>query len=94
MKVNKIKGTLDYFGYQLNAYRYIESVARRVCANHGINELMLPTFEATELFARGVGEGSDIVSKEMYTFQLLDIMFYKSLLKFMFPYARFRVYSL
>lgn len=68
MKVNKIKGTLDYFGDQLNAYRYIESVARRVCANHGINELMLPTFEATELFARGVGEGSDIVSKEMYTF--------------------------
>lgn len=68
MKVNKIKGTLDYFGEQLNAYRYIESVAKLVCHNHGIKEVMLPTFEATELFARGVGEGSDIVSKEMYTF--------------------------
>lgn len=68
MKVNKIKGTLDYFGEQLNAYRYIEEVAKQVCHNHGIKEVMLPTFEATELFARGVGEGSDIVSKEMYTF--------------------------
>ena len=68
MKVNKIKGTIDYFGDQLNAYRYIESVAKSICHNHGIKEVMLPTFEATELFVRGVGEGSDIVSKEMYTF--------------------------
>lgn len=68
MKVNKIKGTLDYFGEQLNAYRYIESVARSVCDKHGYKEVMLPTFEATELFVRGVGEGSDIVNKEMYTF--------------------------
>lgn len=68
MKVNKIKGTLDYFGDQLNAYRYIEGVARSVCDKHGYKEVMLPTFEATELFIRGVGEGSDIVNKEMYTF--------------------------
>lgn len=68
MKVNKIKGTLDYFGDQLNAYRYIERVAQEVCDKHGFKEVMLPTFEATELFVRGVGEGSDIVSKEMYTF--------------------------
>lgn len=68
MKVNKIKGTLDYFGDQLNAYRYIEGVARSVCDKHGYKEVMLPTFEATELFVRGVGEGSDIVNKEMYTF--------------------------
>ena len=50
MKVNKIKGTLDYFGDQLNAYRYIESVARRVCANHGINELMLHCFKRNVYF--------------------------------------------
>ena len=68
MKVSKIKGTLDYFGEQLNTYRYIEGVAKEICNSHGIKEVMLPTFEATELFARGVGEGSDIVSKEMYTF--------------------------
>lgn len=68
MKVTKIKGTIDYFGNQLNAYRYIEKVALECCKANGIKEVMLPAIEATELFARGVGEGSDIVSKEMYTF--------------------------
>ena len=68
MKVTKIKGTIDYFGNQLNAYRYIEKVALECCNANGIKEVMLPAIEVTELFARGVGEGSDIVSKEMYTF--------------------------
>lgn len=68
MKVTKIKGTLDYYGNELNTYRFIEKVAQECCNLNGIKEVMLPTFEATELFARGVGEGSDIVSKEMYTF--------------------------
>ena len=68
MKVTKIKGTIDYFGNQLNAYRYIEKVALECCKANGIKEVMLPAIEVTELFARGVGEGSDIVSKEMYTF--------------------------
>lgn len=68
MKVTKIKGTLDYFGNQLNAYRYIEKIALECCHANGIKEVMLPAIEVTELFARGVGEGSDIVSKEMYTF--------------------------
>lgn len=68
MAISKMKGTLDYFGDQLNGYRFIEQVAKECCKSYNFKELILPTFEATELFARGVGEGSDIVSKEMYTF--------------------------
>ena len=68
MRVNKIKGTLDLYGREIQKYRYIESVARKISAEFGFQELMTPMFEATEVFLRGVGEGTDIVNKEMYTF--------------------------
>lgn len=68
MKVSKIKGTLDYFGRDIEKYRYIETIAREVSEEFGYNEIQTPVFEATEVFARGVGEGTDIVNKEMYTF--------------------------
>lgn len=68
MKVNKIKGTIDYFGREIKKYRYIEQVARNISKQFGYLEIQTPVFEATEVFARGVGEGTDIVNKEMYTF--------------------------
>ncbi len=49
-------------------WQYIESVLRKCAADYGFKEIRTPIFERTELFVRGVGEGSDIVSKEMYTF--------------------------
>lgn len=49
-------------------WNYVESVIRQVVSDYGFQEIRTPTFERTELFQRGVGETSDIVSKEMYTF--------------------------
>jgi histidyl-tRNA synthetase len=50
-------------------WQHLESVIRTTCAEYGYKEIRTPIFEKTELFVRGVGEGSDIVSKEMYTFE-------------------------
>lgn len=49
-------------------WRHIESAAREAAAKSGFSEIRFPTFEATELFDRGVGDSTDIVQKEMYTF--------------------------
>lgn len=68
MRYNKIKGTLDFFGKDIKQYRYIEKVASEISALYGFKEIMTPIFEHTEVFARGVGETTDIVNKEMYTF--------------------------
>ena len=68
MKVNKIKGTIDYFGREIKKYRLIGEAARKISKQFGYEEIQTPVFEATEVFARGVGEGTDIVNKEMYTF--------------------------
>jgi histidyl-tRNA synthetase len=50
-------------------WEYVESVMRQTAHDYGFKEIRTPIFERTELFVRGVGESSDIVSKEMYTFQ-------------------------
>jgi len=50
-------------------WQYVESVFREVAKSYGFQEIRTPAFERTELFARGVGETTDIVSKEMYTFE-------------------------
>lgn len=68
MKITKIKGTLDYFGKEIEKYRFIETIARQTCKEFAYNEIQTPVFEDTKVFSRGVGEGSDIVTKEMYTF--------------------------
>ena len=49
-------------------WQYIEEVIRKTCITYGFKEVRTPIFERTELFLRSVGEGTDIVSKEMYTF--------------------------
>ena len=68
MRVTQIKGTLDFFGDSALKYQYLEEKAKVVCHRFGFTPIITPIFEATELFTRGVGEGSDIVNKEMYTF--------------------------
>ncbi|MBQ2686513.1 MAG: histidine--tRNA ligase [Clostridia bacterium] len=67
--IQKPRGTMDILPEQMPLWRYIEETARRVAAKNGFEEIRIPTFEATELFQRGVGEGTDVVQKEMYTFK-------------------------
>ncbi len=62
------KGTHDVLPKDAPLWRRIESVSREVMENYGYREIRPPLFEYTELFARGVGENTDIVAKEMYTF--------------------------
>ena len=66
------RGTKDVFGEAALAFGEIESVSREVfeCAN--FEQIRTPIFEATELFARGVGDSTDIVNKEMYSFKIGD----------------------
>lgn len=68
MGYQKIKGTIDYYGIETKKRRYIENVFRDICLKYNIEEVILPTIENTEVFVRSSGEGSDVVTKEMYTF--------------------------
>ena len=68
MAFNLPKGTHDIFGDEVRGYDYIEQVLRGVAETHGFSEMRTPVFEQTELFTRSVGESSDVVQKEMYTF--------------------------
>jgi histidyl-tRNA synthetase len=62
------KGTKDVLPDQLYKWTYVESVFRDFCARYGFKEIRTPVFEHTELFSRGVGQTTDIVQKQMYTF--------------------------
>src|SRR6202789_4096004 len=62
-----VRGTRDLLPPETALWNHVESVARSVFARYGFGEIRTPVFEDTQLFARGVGEETDIVSKEMYT---------------------------
>ena len=62
------KGTKDIYGLDMERWHAVEGTIRRVCAAFGITEIRTPVFEHTELFTRSVGESTDVVQKEMYTF--------------------------
>ncbi len=68
MKFRTIKGTKDILPEETAGWQNVESVIRRVMRNFNYQEIRTPTFEQTGLFARSIGELTDIVSKEMYTF--------------------------
>ncbi|MBP3308504.1 MAG: histidine--tRNA ligase [Clostridia bacterium] len=68
MMIQKIKGTMDIFPDEAALFRYVEGVMREEAAKYGYGEIRTPTFESTELFVRGVGDTTDVVQKEMYTF--------------------------
>ncbi len=63
-----VRGARDILPGEVGPWRFLESTVREVFARYGFREIRTPLLEATELFARTVGEGSDIVRKEMYTF--------------------------
>ena len=66
--INIPKGTKDVLPSDSYKWHYVENTAREVANLFGIKEIRTPTFEHTELFLRGVGDTTDIVNKEMYTF--------------------------
>jgi histidyl-tRNA synthetase len=68
MAVNNVKGTRDIIGEEANAFNYIENLLKQICELFAYNEVRPPVLEHTELFVRSVGESSDVVRKEMYTF--------------------------
>jgi histidyl-tRNA synthetase len=64
-----VRGTRDLLPDQTPLWNHVEATARALFARYGFGEIRTPIFETTELFARGVGEETDIVSKEMFTWE-------------------------
>ncbi len=69
MLTTRPKGTNDFLPGESEKWQYIEQLCRQVCAEYGYKEIRLPMFEHTEVYLRSVGETSDIVEKEMYSFE-------------------------
>src|SRR3954465_11426297 len=67
--VNAPRGTVDILPAESWRWQVVEQIARNTAATYHFEEIRTPIFEHTELFHRGVGESSDIVNKEMYTFE-------------------------
>ncbi|MBD2870412.1 histidine--tRNA ligase [Paenibacillus arenilitoris] len=68
MAFQKMPGTQDIMPGAVERWQYVEQKARDICRRYNFREIRTPIFESTELFQRGVGETTDIVEKEMYTF--------------------------
>lgn len=72
-KIIKVqKGTKDILPQEVEQWHRLEKNALEIFTSYGYKEIRTPIFEATELFARGVGDTTDIVNKEMYTFEKSD----------------------
>ena len=69
MLTNAPKGTKDTLPDQVYKWHYVEKKFAEICDKYGYKEIRTPVFEHTELFTRGVGDTTDIVQKEMYTFK-------------------------
>jgi len=68
MLTTRPRGTNDIIPGEVEKWQWVESQFCRICAQYGYKEIRTPVFEHTELFQRGVGDTTDIVEKEMYTF--------------------------
>jgi histidyl-tRNA synthetase len=68
MTIKAVRGVHDILPADVAVWQHLEACARRTFEAYGYREIRLPIFERTELFARGIGEVTDIVQKEMYTF--------------------------
>ncbi|MDR3537381.1 MAG: histidine--tRNA ligase [Acetobacteraceae bacterium] len=64
-----VRGTRDLIGEDQRRFRHVADTARRIAATHGFDEWTTPIFEDTRVFSRTMGETSDVVMKEMYSFQ-------------------------
>ncbi len=69
MNMQAVRGTRDVFGPEMDAWHRAEQIFRDVSSAYAYKEIRTPIFESTDLFKRGVGEETDIVGKEMYTFE-------------------------
>ena len=67
--ITKPKGCKDIYGREAKIWKYIDTVIDSVMEKYNYNYIRTPIFESTELFHRGVGETSDIVTKETYDFK-------------------------
>lgn len=67
--IKAVRGTRDILPPESAIFQHVEAAARRVFARYNFQEIRTPIFEATELFARGVGAETDIVGKEMFTWE-------------------------
>ena len=70
--IRAVKGTRDILPPASAVWNHVEAVAREVFRTYNYQEIRTPIFEETALFARGVGEDTDIVGKEMYTWEDRD----------------------
>ena len=68
MKINPVRGTHDLFGEEINKFNKVVAEVKNISQQFGFNELITPIFESSELFKKPLGEQSDVVLKEMYTF--------------------------
>lgn len=68
-KLQPVRGTHDLLPEQFRRHHFVEETARRVSARYGCQEIVTPVFEFTEVFSRTLGDTSDVVTKEMYTFE-------------------------
>jgi histidyl-tRNA synthetase len=68
MKISAIKGFADILPEEIGTWQFVEEKAREVFARYNFSEIRIPILEKTELFSRSLGEATDIVEKEMYTF--------------------------
>ena len=69
MRIQAIRGVKDIMPDEIEKWRWVENKANQVFTRYGFKEIRLPIFEKTKLFSRGIGETTDIVEKEMYTFE-------------------------
>ena len=69
MKLQSIRGVKDILPEEIWKWQWVESVAHEIFSRYGFNEIRIPIFEDTRLFSRSIGETTDIVEKEMYTFE-------------------------
>lgn len=67
--IKGVRGAPDILPAEVGRWQRVETESRRVLENYGYQEIRTPMFERTELFVRGIGEGTDIVDKQMYTFE-------------------------
>ena len=72
MSIQAIKGVKDILPEDMPAWQHLEAMARTIFEDYGFSEIRVPVFEYTDLFARSIGISTDIVEKEMYTFEDRD----------------------
>ena len=66
-QLQALRGTQDILPNDIYKWLYMENIIRDLCALYGYGEIRTPIFEETKLFLRGIGDTTDVVTKEMYT---------------------------